>query len=151
MKKLSIRYLLILIICSVTIFFNQNNVFAEQYDVDTGFRTEKDGFGFENYGNVGCLDKACQQTFPIENLTAVEMRRLFGDRVCRKIQTDGSCELYKVAELWMNKVNRAMSGGHCEGMAVLSTLFYAGVLDPNIFGSHSVNQLTLAGNTLLQR
>ncbi|HOG60448.1 MAG TPA: hypothetical protein PKX76_03960 [Flexilinea sp.] len=151
MKKLSIRYLLILIICSVTIFFNQNNVFAEQYDVDTGFRTEKDGFGFENYGNVGCLDKACQQTFPIENLTAVEMRRLFGDRVCRKIQTDGSCELYKVAELWMNKVNRAMSGGHCEGMAVLSTLFYAGVLDPNIFGSHSVNQLNLVGNTLLQR
>ena len=43
-------------------------VFAESYDVDSGFRPIKDGFSFVNYGEVGCSDPLCFREFPIVNL-----------------------------------------------------------------------------------
>ncbi len=125
-------------------------LFPRTYDVDTGFRPNSNGFSFENYGNYACSDTYCNRTFPVENLTSNEMRRMFGDKICKKIFPDGSCELLKVAESWMDEVNEAMDGGHCEGMAVLSALFFAGIKDPLTFGKPSVNSLRLEGNIPLQ-
>ena len=56
-------------------------VFAESYDVDSGFRPIKDGFSFVNYGEVGCSDPLCFREFPIVNLGVDEMVRLFGRSV----------------------------------------------------------------------
>ncbi len=122
---------------------------ALQYDVDTGFRPGSDGFSFENYGGQVCSNFWSCNT--VQNLTSVEMRRMFGDQVCKTIQSDGSCTLLKVAESWMKEVNRTMSGGHCEGMAVLSSLFFDGTQNPSQFGSRSVPSLQLENNPSLQR
>ncbi len=106
---------------------------------DSGFRPEIDGFGFANYGNErGTV-----------NLTPVEMRRLFGDRVCASLK-DGKCTLKPAARQWMEEANSAMDGGHCEGMAVLSQLFYYNQIEPGQFGSARVNDLP-SNNKALQR
>ena len=150
MKSKSVMLLSFLIV----LLFGSQIVSANQtlthYDIDTGFRPNINGFSFENYGNYGCSDSYCNQTFSIENLTSVEMRRMFGDQVCRKLNIDGSCELLKVAESWMDEVNESMENGHCEGMAVLSSLFYAGMKNPITFGDSSVHDLNLKGNKALQ-
>jgi hypothetical protein len=44
-----------------------------------------------------------------------------------------------------------MNGGHCEGMAVLSSLMYYGQVDPNQFGAPLPNELSLEDNEPLQR
>lgn len=104
---------------------------------DLGFRPETQGFSFANYG-----------TDPNRNLTAVEMRALFGDGVCAN-QVNG-CELIPPAQDWMDLRNRAMAGGHCQGMSVTALLFYKGRLRPSDFGADSVPALQLAGNDALQ-
>ncbi len=144
---LLISFLILFFIGSHTVSASQTLI---NYDIDTGFRPNIDGFNFENYGNYACSDSYCNQTYSVENLTSVEMRRMFGDQVCRKLNTDGSCELLKVAESWMDEVNESMDNGHCEGMAVLSSLFYAGLKDPITFGDSSVHELNLKGNKTLQ-
>jgi hypothetical protein len=78
-----------------------------------GFDPSVDGFGFENWGAPG-------------ELGATEMIALFGrDEVCAN-GGSGDCALYPAAQQWVDQVNEAMSGGHCEGMAVLSRLIYDG-------------------------
>ena len=140
-------FLLYVFLLSIGITFS--TVTAKNYDVDTGFRPNADGFGFENYGGQVCSNFwSCD---PVQNLTSVEMRRMFGDQVCKKINADGSCTLLKVAKSWMDEVNRTMSGGHCEGMAVLSTLFYDGIKKPADFGAKKVYNLQLENNSPLQR
>lgn len=147
--KLHIR---ISILCVLVILCTASaELLPKTYDIDTGFRPRQNGFSFENYGNDLCSDVFCMKSAPIQNLTGNEMRRLFGDRVCKRILEDGSCELLKVAESWMNEVNEAMDEGHCEGMAVLTALFFAGILDPSAYGSEFVNQLRLEENTALQQ
>lgn len=126
-------------------------VFAESYDVDSGFRPIKDGFSFVNYGEVGCSDPLCFREFPIVNLGVDEMVRLFGRSVCVNPDADESCALSKVAASWMENANAAMNNGHCEGLSILSALFYRGVLAPDRFGAPTVDQLFLPGNTRLQR
>lgn len=109
------------------------------YVADLGFRPETDSFGFENYGGQG-------ET----NLTADDVRRLFGDQVCASLEND-ACTLIPPGEQWLQQINKAMDGGHCEGMAVLSDLFYIGKIDPNTFGAPNVPALEIAGNIPLQR
>ncbi|HEV3225433.1 MAG TPA: hypothetical protein VGZ52_01315, partial [Acidimicrobiales bacterium] len=58
---------------------------------DDGFRPETDGFSFENYG------KAPEGQPPRMNLTAVEMRKLFGDAVCADASS-GKCDLIPPAQ-----------------------------------------------------
>lgn len=107
---------------------------------DTGFRPEENGFGFENYGNdIGP-----------QNLTVEEMQRMFGDQVCTEFGAE-TCVLTPSARRWMEENNDAMDGGHCEGMATLSLLFYNNQASPADFGSNNVNALTLDDNELLQR
>lgn len=131
----------------------------EDVVADTGFRVNKDGFGFENYGSQVCsggsdfssIFSNGSNCYRVTNLTAVEMERMFGDAVCKSKKSDGTCVLSKVAESWMNDINSVAANGHCEGMAVLSGLFYAGIEDPSDFGSSVVNNLELKGNDKLQR
>lgn len=109
------------------------------YVADLGFRPASDGFSFENYGGADEV-----------NLTASDLHRMFGDQACSTIK-NGECILTPPGQQWMEQINEAMSGGHCEGMAVLSYLFYAKKLDVNEFGADSVPALELAGNEMLQR
>ncbi|PJF42870.1 MAG: hypothetical protein CUN50_02425 [Candidatus Thermofonsia Clade 1 bacterium] len=110
---------------------------------DLGFRPEQDGFSFQNYGN---------ENNPT-NLTSVEMIRIFGaERVCAgAVKEDGSCKLTAPAAAFMKKENADMDGGHCEGMAVLSLVFFEQALDPSAFGAASTSKLRLSRNPLLQR
>ena len=124
---------------------------SETYDVDTGFRPEKDGFSFLNYGESGCRDPLCIQTFPIVNLGVAEMERLFGRSVCSNGESDEPCRLSALAESWMREANRAMNNGHCEGLSIMAARFFERSLDPARFGDSAVNRLQLIGNERLQR
>lgn len=111
-----------------------------EYISDLGFRPDYDGFSFPNYGD----------DVKTVNLTADDLRRMFGDEACAAIENE-VCYLTPAGEQWMESVNSGMNGGHCEGMAVLSNLFYTGKANPNDFGSASVPELELEGNEPLQR
>lgn len=104
-----------------------------------GFQVGTHGFSFQNYTNQGRT-----------NLTAAEVRRMYGDRVCATLE-GSTCTLTPQAEQWMTQINAAMNGGHCEGMAVAAQMFHAGRRDPMDFGAATVNALTLDGNEALQR
>lgn len=105
-----------------------------------GFRVNSHGFSFANYANDGVR----------ANLTPVELRRMFGDRVCAST-AGGACELTPPAEQFMRRMNQAMGVGHCEGMAVLSQLFLVGRANPMDFGAATANLLTIDNNPALQR
>ena len=105
---------------------------------DLGFRSDKDGFIFQNYG-PGFTD-----------LTPEEMNRIYGDVVCAN-KTDGKCTLIPPAQQWMEQVNTAMSGGHCYGFAAASLLFYKKSLNTADFGGSSMADLKIEGNDKLQR
>ncbi len=107
---------------------------------DNGFRPEVHGFPFPNYG----ADPS------ITNLTPADLRRLFGDVVCARIDGD-TCVLTPPGEQWMQMANKAMNGGHCEGFAIASTLMYNGKLNASSFGGEKGASLTIAGNEALQR
>ena len=107
--------------------------------VTSGFDPAVDAFSFANYGDdVDAID-----------LTADEMERMFGDDVCTN--TVDGCTLSPPARQWMEKVNGLMIGGRCEGMAVLSSLFYFGQSEPGDFGADAVSELEIVGNDALQR
>jgi hypothetical protein len=114
-----------------------------QLVADLGFRPEEHGFAFQNYGN---------ENNPT-NLTSVEMIRIFGaERVCAgAVKADGTCKLTAPAAAFMKKENNDMDGGHCEGMAVLSLVFFEEQLNPSDFGAAAVNKLRLRSNQVLQR
>lgn len=104
------------------------------------FDPEIDGFSFDNYGNET----------PTVDLTPVEMRRLFGDKVCASMNGD-KCLLTPPAQRWMEDNNKEIGGGHCGGMAILSILMYLGLVDPEEFGGSFAHDLVLEGNEPLQR
>ena len=106
---------------------------------DSGFRPNIDGFSFQNYGE----DPATV------DLTPAEMQRMFGDKVCAST-AGGKCTLTYPAERWMNQAVSAMKSGHCEGIAVLSSLMYYNQTSPGLFGGSSVIDLSLQ-DILLQR
>jgi hypothetical protein len=101
----------------------------------SGFDVNVNGFKFENYGN----------DTGVENLTPTEMQRLFGDGVFA-----GGGALTPPAQKWMDETNQGMSGGHCEGMAVLSLLLYQGQRKVSDFGAEKASDLALQGNPGLQ-
>src|SRR4051812_23973026 len=77
------------------------------------FVPSKQGFKFQNYGN--------EEGY--ENLTATEVKRMFGADACAEEAEGGACELTPSAAQWMAETNKGMGGGHCEGMASLALLF----------------------------
>lgn len=106
---------------------------------DSGFRPNIDGFSFQNYGDD-----------PVTvDLTPAELQRMFGDRVCASNES-GKCILTYPAQRWMDQAIAAMKNGHCEGIAVLSSLMYYNETSPGIFGGSKVIDLSLQ-DVLLQR
>lgn len=78
----------------------------------SGFDPSVNGFSFANWAATGSID-------------ATALVALFGqDAVCAEV-TDSGCTLFPAAEQWAAQVNEAMTGGHCEGMAVLSQRIFA--------------------------
>jgi hypothetical protein len=104
---------------------------------DFGFNPADNGFSFENYGD----------DIPATNLTADELRRMFGDEVCADINGD-ECILTPPAEQWMEQVNGDMAGGHCEGMAVLSLMMYTGQVSASDFGGNLASELDINDEAL---
>lgn len=126
---------------STAIYLPLLNTAGAAGGTDSGFRPANHGFSFENYGGDSGYT----------NLSSAELVRLFGAEVCASEVVDGSCTLTPPAEQWMSQQNNDMNGGHCEGFAVLSLLFYGKTLDPADFGASSVPELTIQDNAKLQR
>ena len=103
---------------------------------DSGFRPKVNGFSFENYGS-GKAD-----------LSANELRLLFGSRVCMFVKKSGACVLSPSGQAWLKQQNREMNGGHCTGMSVLSLLLFRHQFPA--FKSRT-SKLRLPGNVRLQR
>lgn len=104
---------------------------------DLGFVPQENGFSFENYGN----------DIPATNLTASELRRMFGDQVCARLDGE-DCTLTPPAEQWMEEINSSMAGGHCEGMAVLSLMMFTGQVAPADFGGSTASDLDINDEAL---
>jgi len=102
-----------------------------------GFSPETNGFSFQNYGD----------DIPATNLTAAELRRMFGDQVCARLEDD-ECTLTPPAEQWMEQINGSMAGGHCEGMAVLSMMMYTEQVSPSDFGGTVASDLDINDESL---
>lgn len=105
----------------------------------SSFRMDRDALAFPNF--VTGYDSSALDT--------AAMQRMFGDKVC----TPGStpCELTSAARTFMEQANTSMSGGRCEGFAVLSDLMAAKKVDPKTFGADTARELTLDDNTPLQK
>lgn len=103
-----------------------------QLCADTGFDPATHGFSFANWGDEGTFD-------------ATNMMAMFGpDAVCATL-TETSCTLFPAAEQWMQQVNQAMTGGHCEGMATLSQRLHDGVeapqqLQPGVVAAYDLSR-----------
>jgi hypothetical protein len=77
------------------------------------------GFSFENYGNE---DHDWRR-----DLTAADLIKMFGaENVCHSGSTPKDCKLTAAAREWLDAELKAMDGGHCEGMAVVSLRFLTG-------------------------
>lgn len=107
------------------------------YIADLGFRSDKNGFSFPNYGAGN-----------YQNLTPDTLKKMFGDQVCAN--TAGGCTLTPAGQQWMEAANQSMAGGHCEGMAALSLLFFSGKDNPTTYGAPDTPGLPIDGNTPLQ-
>ena len=156
-KEMKLRARFIFLLCLIAVLVCSHAVSAADNSLiaDTGFRVGKDGFSFENYGAQVCSSGysmwGATDCYRVENLTSEEMVRLYGTQVCKSVDANGKCTLTKVAERWMNEINSVVANGHCEGMAVLSSLFYSGIENPADFGASSVSRLQLKNNRPLQR
>ncbi len=107
--------------------------------VDSSFKMERDSLAFPNF--VTGYDGSA--------IDAEAMRRMFGDGVC---SNGGSpCLLTPGARAFMDDANAAMTGGRCEGFAVLASLLEAKKLKVEDFGASTARELKLDGNVTLQR
>ena len=129
---------LVTLVAAITLAAPGRALSQGSFVADSGFRPEVDGFKFENYG-AGFQD-----------LTPADVQRLFGDGVCASL-ADGKCILTPPGQQWMEYINKGMNGGHCEGFAALSLVFYMQKQNPNEFGGGRVYDLNLQGNEKLQR
>ena len=93
---------------------------------DSGLRPDPNGFSFENWSGLT----------PGEVLDTTMLVRMFGaDEVCVD-PAAATCQPKTAALAWAKQVQDEMKGGHCEGMAVASGLFYTdatalAAVDPN--------------------
>jgi hypothetical protein len=85
---------------------------------DLSFRPYPDGYSFDNYGGLRLAD-----------YTVGDMRQMFGDdAVCWMVF--GACVPKPAAVAWNVQANSVMRGGHCDGMASTSLLFFKGFNNP---------------------
>lgn len=104
----------------------------------SSFDVGVNGLSFANYTNRG-----------VTNLTATELRRLFGDRVCAA-SAAGGCTLTPAASKWMRHANEVMNGGHCLGISHFALALFSGRLDASAFGGTGAHELSKS-NELVQR
>jgi len=99
---------------------------------DIGFLPNSHGYSFENYSDSSSND-----------FTEYDMIEMFGDdAVC--ININGDCVLKLSAQIWLNRANASMSGGHCDGMAVTSLrLFVPEYEAPSDFDIGAFNTYSL--------
>jgi hypothetical protein len=107
---------------------------------DLGFRPEVDGFSFSNYGG----EKRYQ------GLTPEDLERMVGDQACVS-QPKGQCILTPTWTYWLEMMNDISDDGHCQGMAVLSLLFFEKLINVSDFGAEKTHDLIIAGNGGLQK
>ncbi len=107
--------------------------------VESGFEMAKHSLSFANFA-AGYDDAT---------MNAESMHQMFGSSACKN--QSSPCELTLGATAFMNKANKAMQGGRCEGFAVLSSLMQAGKVSVTDFGGENARDLTLNDNSLLQR
>lgn len=86
---------------------------------DSGFRPNPHGYSFQNYGGVNGAD-----------LTVDDLRPIFGDNAVCAAKFSGICLHNRAAVEWRNRWVQIMNGGHCYGMAVTSSRYFAGVDQP---------------------
>ncbi len=111
---------------------------------DSGFRPATDGFSFENYG------KAPPGVAPRPDLTADDVRKLFGDAVCVNL-AGGKCDLTSPAQAWMTSTNKSMGGGHCYGFSVAAELLFQHKGTASAYGADTTPALTIDDNPPLAR
>jgi len=108
-----------------------------------GFDPDVDGFGFENWADVG-------------EIGATELVALFGrPKVCAS-GTGSTCVLFPAARQWAAQANEAMAGGHCEGMAVLAARIFLGyetlkALDPSAKSTFELDRQTPAVSRAIEK
>ncbi len=107
--------------------------------VDSGFRPKPSGFSFPNWGG---------NEHPSSELTPNDLVKLFGERVCVRWKGD-DCVPIPGATLWLEQQNAAMKGGHCEGMAALSSAFHVKSENPSEYGASPAFSLTPSNRELL--
>lgn len=106
---------------------------------ESGFDMAKHSLPFANFANG----------YAEATLNTESMQRMFGVNVCKTQMSP--CELTVAANAFMNKANKSMLGGRCEGFAVLSSLIQAQKIDATQFGGETARDLTLSDNPALQR
>jgi hypothetical protein len=111
---------------------------------DIGFRPNRNGLPFENYGGV--LSDGGTPT----NLTAHDVQQMFGDGVCTDAKLR-KCDLLPEAQAWLDTTNSQMAAGHCFGFSVLSELLWQRKLNASTLGSADTSGLNIDNNPALQR
>lgn len=114
-----------------------------QQVAQTGFRPQRDGFFYFNYGNTGAAFPNLLNSYifgtssgAVTNLGVPQMIDLFGrSAVCMRpggVVPRGEirppCHLTPAAQTWMIAMNRGMAGGHCFGMATVAAQLFNGQL-----------------------
>lgn len=90
------------------------------------FEVQPDGFSFRNYG----------RGYPEGDFTITDLRELFGNGVCSRIDLDGeACIPSAEAQQWIDDRNADMKAGHCIGFTVTSYRFAEGELQPATFNA----------------
>ncbi len=98
----------------------------DEASTDNGFRSNPNGYSFQNYGGTNTTD-----------FTVDDLRPIFGDGAVCAVKLLGRCLYNSAAVQWRNRWNQAMAGGHCYGMAVTSSRFFAGNDQPATFQANA--------------
>ena len=106
------------------------------------FEVQPDGFGFRNYG----------PGYPEGDFTIVELRQLFGDGVCSRVDADSDeCIPTAEAQQWIVDRNADMRVGHCIGFTVTSYQFAEGDLQPTAFSATAATPYELQQDVPIMR
>lgn len=95
------------------------------FEAATDFTANQDGFNFRNYTSL----------FPEGNLTIEEVRGMFGDSVCTRLD-DGTCVPHPKVNAWIDYMNQTMEEvGRCVGFTVASNQLYFDAGQVNALGA----------------
>ncbi|PZR14369.1 MAG: hypothetical protein DI536_09905 [Archangium gephyra] len=100
--------------------------------VQSGFKMAEHSMPFANFA----------AGFDASEMDAELMQRMFGDVVCENAASP--CQLTPGARAFASKANKSMTGGRCEGFAVMSSLFHGQKLNPVDFGAPLARELRAA-------